>query len=125
MGNLFKKLGKKYSKKAKKIDKGIAKVVPKKQRKKIAKGAKKFSKQYEKMDKKIYKKLSKVPIVGKELAEGYEFGANYANPLSTIKNASDVISGRQSLVEGLATEFTPVGDIKYARGVYKRKKSFV
>ena len=121
MGDLFKK----FSKKTKKLDKGLAKAVPKKQRKKLAKGAGQFSKKYEKMDRKIYKKLNKVPIVGKGLAETYEFGANYVSPLSTIKNASDVISGRQSLVEGLATEFTPVGDIKYARGVYDRNKGFL
>ena len=121
MPNLLKKM-KKLNKKTKKMDKKLAKVVPKKKRKQLAKGANKFSKEYDKVDRKIYKKLDSVPIVGRGLAESYEFGNNYVNPFGTIKNASDVISGRQTLVEGLVNEFTPVGDIKYTRGVYERNR---
>jgi len=118
MTDVFKKL----RRKTKKIDKKVKKVVPKKARKSIAKGANKFSKEYDKMDRKIYKKIKGVPIVGKGLAETYEFGNNYVNPFGTIKNASDVISGRQSLVEGVLTEYSPVGDLKYAQSAYKRNK---
>jgi hypothetical protein len=118
MGDLFKKL----RKKTKKLDKKMAKVVPKKARKTIAKGANKFSNEYDKVDKKIYKKLKSVPVVGKGLAEGYEFGNNYVHPFGTIKNASDVISGRQSLVEGVLSEYTPVGDLKYAQSFSERNK---
>ena len=121
MTNLLKKM-KKLNKKTKKMDKKLAKVVPKKKRKQLAKGAKIFSKEYDKVDRKIYKKLDHVPIVGRGLAESYEFGNNYVNPFGTIKNASDIISGRQTLTEGLANEFTPVGDIKYAQGVNERNR---
>ena len=53
--------------------------------------------------------------MGRGLAESYEFGNNYVNPFGTIKNASDVISGRQTLAEGLANEFTPVGDYQVGK----------
>ena len=119
MPNLLKKM-KKLNKKTKKMDKKLAKVIPKKKRKQLEKGDK-FSKEYDNIYKINYK-LDHVHIVGRGWAESYEFGNNYVNPFGTIKNASDVISGRQTLVEGVASEFTPYGDIKYARGYYERNR---
>ena len=93
-----------------------------KNKKAIAKGANEFSKQYEKIDRQIYKNLKSIPVVGTSVAETYNLGNSYMNPLGTIKNASDVISGRQSIVEGLANEYTPYGDYNVAKGIYDRNK---
>ena len=118
MTNPFKKIGKNI----KKVGRRTKKVVPKKVRKKIVKGTNKFSKEYEKMDKLIYKNLKSVPVVGTAVAETYNLGNSYINPLGTIKNASDVISGRQSVIEGFANEYTPYGDYTVAKGIYDRNK---
>ena len=93
-----------------------------KNKKNIVKGAKEFSKAYEEVDGAIYKNLKSIPVVGTAVAETYNLGNSYINPLGTIKNASDVISGRQSIVEGLANEYTPYGDYNVAKGIYDRNK---